>query len=138
MLNDANDPRTNRGGKLFKDKNAVRAQAKVWVICLALAIIFFVSMNVNSREASAPCDDHESSCNCLATFHLVYACYLLVILLYTACKVKLSCKASQVYASRRDLKLHGRKLDLSYSFMFVILFTCLLATFLKDNKREEC
>ena len=44
---DAADPRTKRGEKLDKERNQAKSLAKVWLISLFLAIIFFASLRVS-------------------------------------------------------------------------------------------
>lgn len=134
---DAIDPRTKRGGKLTKEKNAVRAQAKIWLICLFLAIIFFISLRVSNREESPSCEAH-GSCNCLESFDALYTIYLLIIFAYSSLKVKLSCHATRPITTRRELKVRGRSLDLIFACCFTVLLSLLLFSFLMDNRREEC
>ena len=52
---DAADNRTKRGGKLVKEKDSVKSQAKVWVIFLFLSIIFFVSLQVSDSTPNPDC-----------------------------------------------------------------------------------
>ena len=137
LQRDAIDPRTKRGGKLFKDKNAVKAQAKIWLICYCLAVIFFISLRVSDREASPSCEA-RNSCNCLELFDAFYTIYLIIIFTYTALKVRLSCHASRVVTTRRELKVRGRRLDLIYACLFFVILALLLYAFISDNQRDEC
>ena len=132
MVLDAADPRTKRGAKLEKDKNTARSQAKIWLICLFLAIIFFISLRVADREPTAQCERRET-CQCLDLFDAVYSIYVLVIFAYTACKVNLSCKVNKISMSRRTIKEKTRTVDMAFSVIFVILTSVLLFAFLKDT-----
>lgn len=137
MAIDAADPRTKRGTKLERERNSAKSQAKVWLICFFLAIIFFVSLRVTDSTPSPNCIE-MNSCNCLDFFDAIFTTHLIILFFYTTLRVKLGCKSSSTKITRREIKTSSRQFDLCFSVLFQISTVFLLLSFLKDSVRDEC
>ena len=134
---DAADSRTKRGGKLEKERNTARSKAKVWLIFFILSIIFYASLHVSEGTPTPKCQTIDS-CSCLDLFSALYTAHLLIMLFYAIFRIRIGCQGSKVKMTRRLLKVQSRKVDLTFSILFLVITSIMLVSFLLDITREEC
>ena len=107
LIVDYHDVRSKRGGKLQRDKNSARSQAKIWIIFLFVSLIFFVSLRVSDETESRSCET-DGSCDCLNIFDAGYTAYVLLLFFFTGFKIKMGFKSSKQFVTRRELKTFQR------------------------------
>ena len=137
LMIDAQDVRSKRGGKLERDRNSAKSQAKIWIIFLFVSIIFFVSLRVSDETVSTECEA-QGSCNCLDVFDAGYTAYVLLLLFFTGFKVKVGFKSNKTYMTRRELKVFRRQTGCIFGFLFQIPSSIMIYGFIKDTIREAC
>jgi hypothetical protein len=104
---DAADSRTKRGGKLERDRNSAKSQAKVWLIFFFLCTIFWISLRVSDSTKNPECEA-MGSCDCLDFFDAIYTAHVLLMFFYSAFRVRIGCESSKVRMNRRELKILSR------------------------------
>ena len=75
---------------------------------------------------------------CMDEFDTFYTIYVLIVFVYTACRIKFSCQAMRRETTRRELKNSTRMTVLTFSILFLAVFAWLMYSSEVESDKEKC
>ena len=134
-IQDANNPRTTRGGKLEKDRLRARTSAKGWIIFLILSTICYLIVRMSEPDQLCRKKD---TCECGEKFMLFFGLYMLVVIVWSVFRIKFYCRSMVLEVQRRELKEGLRKSIPIFCVLFILSYGLMLYGWLLDTKQAIC
>ena len=134
-IQDANDPRTIRGGKLEKERIHARSQTKLWIVYLFISTICYMVHKMSNYDPSCK---EKGSCDCTETFGHFLALYVIAVVCHTVFRIKYYCRSNARDVKRRELKVSKRGSAMIFASIFIVIYVLMLFGWYRDTERSEC